>query len=202
MTTLSVDNLVDEYIALGNQGKVLEAYMSLHTSTVDMIDKVYDRTGATSVVELGFGAGHSSLLWLQHDGQVRFTSIDDDRYGYSRENMHVIRGIFGGRFQGVIADIKDYTQEIENIHDLWIFDAGSNHRSIAQYFQKADDNGAEYILVMRTDEESIHHVVKQFEQDILSAFEPIERFTYRVTAFAKDGSLVEDKSWATLLKRV
>lgn len=202
MTTLSVPNLVDEYIALGNQGRLYESYMALHVSSVNMIDKVYERTNATSIVELGFGAGHSSLLWLQHDGQVRFTSIDDGRYGYSRENMHIIRGIFGGRFQGVISDVKEYTQEIEDIHDLWIFDAGSGHDDISQYFWQAEDNGAEFILVMRTDEEPIHNVVKQFEQDPNYGFEPVERFTYRVTAFGNDGSLVEDKSWATLLQRV
>lgn len=75
---------------------------------------VVEARGRCRVLDVGFGAGHSSVVFLTANGAVHVDAIDKNEHNYTRGCAEYVRGIFGaGRFA---IHMFDSAQMWKNLH--------------------------------------------------------------------------------------
>jgi hypothetical protein len=92
---------------------------------------IYALTGA-SMLEIGFNAGHSCLLALTVNRDLRMTCVDIGWHAYVQPCFDYLRSVFGDRAQLIIGDSRDVLPQLRGrTFDLFHID-GDHEFSVAQ----------------------------------------------------------------------
>ena len=122
------------------------------------------------VLEIGFNAGHSALLALSLDPEIRFTAIDIGRNAYTTKCAQAVKSMFGDRFAIHIGDSRDVLAALAmrpNDFDVFHVDGGhgvENCRTdISNCIRLADQRrGRSHLLLDDTADQRIFDVHLEF----------------------------------------
>ncbi len=64
-------------------------------------------SGGSSMLEIGFNAGHSCLLALTSNPDLRYVGVDIGYHAYTRPCFEFLRSVFGDRVQLLIGDSRE-----------------------------------------------------------------------------------------------
>jgi predicted O-methyltransferase YrrM len=82
-----------------------------------------------NVLQIGFGAGHSTEILLKYDDEINVTSIDVGEYCYIDLCNYYIHQKYGNRHKLIIGNSNNILEKHDNKYDLIIMD-GSNDDEI------------------------------------------------------------------------
>jgi hypothetical protein len=84
-----------------------------------------------NIVEIGFNAGHSSVLALTVNPNLKYTAVDIGHHPYTQPCFDYLKSIFGDRIDLVIGNSRDimpklyqHRPELEGQVEGWIIDGG------------------------------------------------------------------------------
>jgi predicted O-methyltransferase YrrM len=140
-----------------------EGHTYLTDKTVRNFQGVLDLTGAKTIFEVGFNAGHSSFLFLQLDTELSLHSVDNARHHYTEACMVKMKEIFPDRFTYEVLDSN--TLEELGEYDLAFIDGDHHIDSLQHDYNLCRDNGVQWILVDDVDNETIRSFLTAVDKD-------------------------------------
>lgn len=151
--TISADPNIDQYTAPTQ-------------TTLDFVTQLVSHTAVTRVFEIGFGAGHFSLLMLQASPSIHLTSIDDGSNEYTQGAMDLIHSNFLNRFVGKIADSSTYSMEDDpekENYELAIIDGDrSTEAAVRHDLDLVNQCKADWILLPNIMDRNVESAVDSF----------------------------------------
>lgn len=140
-----------------------EGHTYLTDKTVRNFKGVLELTGAKTIFEIGFNAGHSSFCFLQLDTELSLHSVDNARHHYTEACMVKMKEIFPDRFTYEVVDSN--TIEELGEYDLAFIDGDHHIDSLQHDYNLCRDNGVQWILIDDATDEKIRSFVNAIDND-------------------------------------
>lgn len=140
-----------------------EGHTYLTDKTVRNFQGVLDCTGAKTIFEIGFNAGHSSFCFLQLDTELSLHSVDNARHHYTEACMVKMKEIFPDRFTYEVVDST--TLEELGEYDLAFIDGDHHIDSLQHDYNLCRDNGVQWILVDDEGNDTIRSFLTDVDND-------------------------------------
>lgn len=120
-------------------------------------------TNAQNILEIGFNAGHSALLFLLANPSSKMTCIDTCSHVYVEPCFNYLKSIFGDRIQLLKGNSKDVVPTLpKNHYDIAHIDGDHSIDTFKTDFVNVYDLSPKIIIVNDTQEPLIHSTLSSF----------------------------------------
>lgn len=117
-------------------------------------------------IEVGFNAGHSTVLAMSVNADLRYTSIDVCLHRYTQPCARVVTEFYGARFQFLAGGSSLHLPQLTHSghSTLFAIDGGHSRRQLESdlYYVTGLAHAADYIWIDDTDRPELASVVSEY----------------------------------------
>lgn len=157
---------------------------SLKNKRVNLLNKAKK---ARNILEIGFNAGHSSLLFLLANPYSKMTIVDTFQLPYSKKCFNYLQSMFPERLEMIAGDSRDVLPSISRgSFDLIHYDGGKEKTLESDFNASLSLTSHDHLLIVDdTQNKQVNEIVNQFKASNLLCSE----------VFSKENSFSSKKKW-------
>jgi predicted O-methyltransferase YrrM len=174
-------NEIERMIILEDEKIKLHSSMTPHMSPLitgclrdvhfPIMNDIIKKTGANRILEIGFNAGHSCLLWLLSSSDTNVVGLD---VHYPSESVNYLKEKYGDRFSFVHCDSaelskKDFIDKWENEFDLIFIDGDHSYEAVTRDLKNSLRLNPKYIVF-----DDVRHISHSYIETIINECEELE----------------------------
>jgi O-methyltransferase len=120
---------------------------------------------ASNILEIGFNAGHSALLFLLASPHSKLTIVDTFQLPYTQKCFDYLRSMFPGRLEMIAGDSRDVLPTLSGGHfDLIHYDGGKEKTLEADLNNSRNLVDHDHVLVIDDiQNQKVNEILQQFE---------------------------------------
>ena len=172
-----INSTIDENLKLEKRQNRMHGNLGVAPDFDNLIKNLYrclDTISPKSIVEIGFNAGHSAIMFLEYSNDITVHSYDICARKYTQPCASKVKQEYKDRFEFTKAD-STKLQSVTSA-DMILIDGNHTYSFVKNDIKLAINSGIEYILLDDMQNQDVQRAAAEYNLTELYSFEYSDAF--------------------------